>query len=353
MSENTNFDNYRYDNNSRRTVRADGDRRMTAAPRAEKSHKPTAAPRTSGNRRTASDSGSTESRRQAAGSGTEGSRRVSAASAAEESRRPSYVQESHSGSAAGKTSPSILYDARGVRIKKSRLSNEFVRTLLFLVLPYILVNAAVFIIVTASPKVEVSVSDTDNYTSVTAKFTVTSLLPVKELTVTMESEPIEYKKSGSSYTAELTKNGIFYIEATSVNGMRSVGYADVSVLDDTPPVIDETSCHIESGILTFIISDSQAGVNWSNIYGIASNGEKVLPGSIDKEKGRISIPMLTDSMELHFSDMVGNARSASVTATGEQMAVAGPVVEEGSDGNGDSESGDSDSGDSEETAASD
>lgn len=272
MSDNINYDNYRYDNNSRKTVRTDaGSQRLTAAPRtAKKVTRETSSQRSS--------------------------------------------------------SPSILYDARGVRVKKSKLSNEFVKTLLFFVIPYIVINAAVFIIVTATPKVEVKVSDTDNYTSVTASFTVSSLLPLKDIAVTMESEPVEYKKSGSTYTAEITKNGTFYIEATAVNGMHSVGYADVSVLDDTPPVIDETSCHIEQGILTFTISDSQAGVNWSSVYGISSDGEKSIPESVDKEKGRVAIPMLTDSMELHFEDMVGNQRSASVTATTEQMAASGPIV---------------------------
>lgn len=272
MSDNINYDNYRYDNNSRKTVRTDaGSQRLVAAPRARK----------------------------------------------KASGEPSSQRSS---------SPSILYDARGVRVKKSKLSNEFLKTLLFFVIPYIVINAAVFIIVTATPRVEVKVSDTDNYTSVTASFTVNSLLPLKDISVTMESEPVEYKKSGSTYTAEITENGTFYIEATAVNGMHSVGYADVSVLDDTPPVIDDTSCHIEQGVLTFIISDSQAGVNWSSVYGISSDGEKSIPESIDKEKGRVAIPMLTDSMELHFEDMVGNKRSASVTATTEQMGVSGPVV---------------------------
>lgn len=273
MTDNTNYDNYRYDNNSRRTVRADSGPRLTAAPRTAK--------------RTAKE-------------------------------RPAEKP----------SSPSILYDARGVRVKKSRFSNEFIKTLLFLVIPYIVINTAIFIIVTATPKVEVSVSDTDNYTSVTAKFTVSSLLPLKDVAATMESEPIEFTKSGSAYTAEITKNGTFYIEATAVNGMRAVGYADVSVLDDTPPIIDETSCHIEEGILTFTISDSQAGVNWSSVFGISSDKEKVTPSSIDKEKGRVAIPMVTDSMELHFSDMVGNERTASVTATTEQLLQSGPVINE-------------------------
>ena len=223
--------------------------------------------------------------------------------------------------------PSILYDARGVRVKKSRLSNEFLRTLLFFVLPYIILNAIVFIIVTASPKIEVTIGSTNNYESVPASFTVSCLLPVKEISVTVDSEPVEYEKSGSTYKAEVRKNGTFYVEATAVNGMHAVGYADVSALDDMPPAVNEASCHIEGGILTFTVSDTQSGMDWSSVYAITESGTRVEPSSIDKTSGTVAIQMLEDKMDIHFKDLVGNERTASITATTEQMTVNGPVTE--------------------------
>ncbi len=215
--------------------------------------------------------------------------------------------------------PSILYDARGVRVKKSKFSSEFVRTLLFFVLPYLIINGIIFILVTATPKIEVNVGNTGDYRSAVAKFTVSCLLPLREVSVTIDSEPLEFEKSGSSYTAEVTKNGTFYVEAEAINGMRSVGYTDVSVLDDMPPAVDETSCHIENGVLTFKIADTLSGVDWASLCATTESGEKVLPTSIDKENGIVAFEMADDHMEIHFTDLVGNARSASITATTEQL----------------------------------
>ena len=215
--------------------------------------------------------------------------------------------------------PSMYYDARGVRVKKSKLSNSFLRTLLFFVLPYIVVNGLILVFVVATPKIEISAANTKNYRSTSISFTVNSILPVKELEVTMNSEPAEAEKSGNTYTAEVTENGTFYVTATAVNGMTSTSYCDISVLDDTPPVIDETKCRIEHGVLTFGISDTLSGVNFDSIYALSESGEKAVPTSVNRDSGLVTIPMLTDTMSIYFEDMVGNAREASITATPEEM----------------------------------
>jgi len=51
--------------------------------------------------------------------------------------------------------PEFYYDARGVRVKKSRFSKEFLQTLFFFVIPYIVVNTIVFLIVTSTPKITI------------------------------------------------------------------------------------------------------------------------------------------------------------------------------------------------------
>jgi len=261
------FDDYRYDNNSRRTVRAENS-----------------------------------------------------------ADRPVYGRPSGNAGSAGHRdtqSPSILYDARGVRVKKSWLSSDFAKTLVFFVIPYLIINSIIFLLVTSTPKIEITLSGTDDYKTATAAFTISSLLPLKETIVTIESEEIEYEKTGSSYTAVVTKNGTFYVEATSINGMRSTAYTDVSILDDTPPTIDDGSCHIEDGTLSFTVSDSQSGINWKQIYAVDAEGNKITPApeDIDQKTGTVSIPMTTDYLELHIPDMAGNERTASITATLEQLTV--------------------------------
>ncbi|MDO4487578.1 MAG: hypothetical protein Q4B67_00605 [Eubacteriales bacterium] len=258
------YDDYRYDNNSRRTVRR------------------------------SSSAASNEPARE---------------------RRSSeyYDRDRNSGG------PSVYYDARGVRVKKSKFANGFVKALIFFVIPYIVINSIIFILVTAAPKIDIAVKNTDNYKDTTVTFDVNCLLPVKELSVTMESEEIPYEKSGNSYTATVSKNGTIYITVTALNGMSTTNYAEIGILDDVPPVIDETKCRIENGVLTFTISDTQSGVDFDSIYGTDSAGRTVTPESINKTSGTVSIPMTTNTLEIHFSDMVGNAREASISANEVEM----------------------------------
>ncbi|MBQ1423111.1 MAG: hypothetical protein IIY96_01575 [Lachnospiraceae bacterium] len=209
----------------------------------------------------------------------------------------------------------ILYDAHGIRVKGSPLSNKFVRFLLFGVLPYLVINGIILLLVCSTPKISIDVKDTNDYISTNVNFSIHSVLPIKEMKVTMESEPVEYEKSGSNYTCSVSKNGTFYVEATSVNGMMRAAYADVSMLDDTAPSVDEESANISNGALSFLISDTQSGVNYDSIYAIVNEADVVYPSDMNRNTGLITIPLPGKcySVELYFEDMVGNARSGHIT----------------------------------------
>lgn len=211
----------------------------------------------------------------------------------------------------------ILYDARGARVKSSPLTNKYVRVLLFWVLPYFVINGLIFLFVCASPRINIEVKDTNNYVTSEVKFTVKSFMPIKDLEVSLESSPIEYVKSGSTYTCTANQNGTFAVKATSLNGMQKTVFADVSTLDDTAPSVEEDSASISKGILTFNIYDTQSGVNYDSIYGIVDGDEKITPFEVDKDLGIVSmqLPVAAKVIELHFSDMVGNARSGRITVT--------------------------------------
>lgn len=209
----------------------------------------------------------------------------------------------------------ILYDAHGVRVKSSPLSNKYIRVLLFFVLPYLVINGIILLLVCSTPRISVDVKDTDDYLTCEVDFTVKSLLPIKELTVTLESEEIPYEKNGSSYSCIADKNGTFSVEAKSINGMSRSSFTDVSMLDDTAPSVDEDSISYSRGVLSFNISDTQSGVNYDSIYGIINGEEELRPSDYDKELGLVTmnIPTMADSIELHFEDMVGNARSGKIS----------------------------------------
>ena len=283
----TKYDDYTYDDTSRRTVRrnASDPHEIQASPRA--SERRTRAAR---DRRTESSSYQT-SDRNTKQSGSYSSDR--------------YRDTKGSG---------FLYDARGTRVRQQKAPAGFLKTFLFFIIPYLVINGLIFFLVTAAPKVEISVGDTDNYRTVKVTVTAGGLLPVKDVQITMESNPLECEKDGNTYTAEVTQNGTVYASVSSVNGMSASAYAEVSSLDDTPPVVDETGCRIENDILTFTISDTQSGVDFDSIYATTPEGEKVIPMEVNKERGIVKIPMNAGQVELHFADMVGNAREATITA---------------------------------------
>ena len=217
----------------------------------------------------------------------------------------------------GRSGGRILYDAHGTRVKSSILSNKYIRFLLFALLPYLVINGIILLLVCATPRVTVEAKNTDNYVSTEVDFTVKSLLPLKDLQVTLESEPVEYEKSGSTYKCFVTKNGTFAVEAKSINGMTKMIYTDVSMLDDTAPSVDESSINIDRGLLHFTISDTQSGVNYDSVYAVVNGSEQIYPTEIDKSIGYITmiLPNNAETIELHFEDMVGNARSGRISVT--------------------------------------
>lgn len=209
----------------------------------------------------------------------------------------------------------IMYDARGNRIKSDPYSNKYVRFLLIYALPYLVINGIILMLVCSQPKITVNVKDTDDYVQTEIDFTVKSLLPVKELKVSLESEPVEYEKSGSSYKCMVDKNGTFTVEAKSLNGMVCSVYTDVNQIDDSAPSIDESSIEYSRGELSFTISDALSGVNYDSLYGELDNGERIDPHSYDATTGSVTmlLPKTEDAVVLHYEDMVGNAGEGRVT----------------------------------------
>lgn len=211
----------------------------------------------------------------------------------------------------------LLYDARGVRIKASPLSNKWVRALLFYVLPYIIINGIIFLLVCSSPSVNITVQETSDYVSSDVEFTVNSILPLRDLTVSLESEPLEYEKSGNTYTCNVSQNGTFMVQATAINGMQGREFVDVGILDDSAPSVDASSAEISGGVMTFLITDNQSGVDYDSIYLVTDSGERILPSQIDKTLGsvRAEIPGDVSFIDLYYADMVGNEGSAHVNVT--------------------------------------
>ena len=75
--------------------------------------------------------------------------------------------------------------------------NPILRNLVFFVLPFAVINIILFVLITASPKIELTLGETTDYKTVGVSFKVKSILPVKDVTVTLESQPLETERSSA------------------------------------------------------------------------------------------------------------------------------------------------------------
>lgn len=209
------------------------------------------------------------------------------------------------------------YTTRSHRNKKknpySRTSwkdNPILRNLVFFVLPFFLINGLIFFFAVYTPKVELDISDTTDYKSVDVTVRIRSLLPLKSSSITVDSAPLETERSGHTYTATLTSNGVVEVTAESINGMSRTVYEQVATLDDTAPSVDEDYT-LNSNFLTITVSDSLSGVNYDKLYGRNEDGERIEPTSIDRETGTVVFPMSGNTIVVHIEDFVGNAAEPS------------------------------------------
>ena len=209
------------------------------------------------------------------------------------------------------------YTTRGHRNKKknpynrtSWKDNPILRSLVFYILPFFVINGLIFFFAVYTPSIELTVGDTTDYQSVNVSFRVKSLLPVKHTTVTLDSQPLEVTKEGKEYHATLTSNGVIQISTESINGMSRTVFEQVNLLDDTPPTIEE-DYSLDSNFLTITVSDALSGVDYDNIYGLDEDHEQVEPFSVDQSTGTVVFPMNGNTIVVHIQDFAGNVAEPS------------------------------------------
>ncbi len=223
---------------------------------------------------------------------------------------------SHSSGPDRRRSERNLHTDRNLGLPKrnSVLEIPAVRTLLFYVLPFLLVNWLIFFLVTTKPSYEVSVSNTHDYRTVDVTFTITSHMPLKTVNLTLDSQPVDLVRSGkNSYTTTVDHNGVLEIYMENFNGMVASGFELVDVLDNETP--DITSYSMEDGILTLTVSDTQSGVDFNAIHGVLPDSTQIDPLTIDKNTGIVTFPMNTDQITVLIRDLSGNEYMPSFSVT--------------------------------------
>ena len=209
------------------------------------------------------------------------------------------------GSRRGKSAKRNTYNTQSWK------DNRILRNLVFYVLPFVVVNLILFTLITASPKIELTIGETTDYKTVDISFRVRSILPIREMTVTLESQPVEVERSDGAYRATLDSNGTLEIYAEGWNGMSVRDNEHIAVLDDAAPVIDQEDYVLEDGHLEFLVSDSQSGVDFSSIYGTEADGQNVRPASYSEDTGRAVFEMEGSDVTVFVSDFAGNISQAA------------------------------------------
>lgn len=209
------------------------------------------------------------------------------------------------GSRRGKSAKRNTYNTQSWK------DNRILRNLVFYVLPFVVVNLILFTLITASPKIELTIGETTDYKTVDISFRVRSILPIREMTVTLESQPVEVERSDGAYRATLDSNGTLEIYAEGWNGMSVRDNEHIAVLDDAAPVIDQEDYVLEDGHLEFLVSDSQSGVDFSSIYGTEADGQNVRPASYSEDTGRVVFEMEGSDVTVFVSDLAGNISQAA------------------------------------------
>lgn len=194
---------------------------------------------------------------------------------------------------------------------RSGNENRFLHNLLWYVLPFIVFNLLLLFLVTASPRIELTVGDTTDYKTVDVSLKVKSLISIRKLTTSLESQDIEFKKEGGVYHATLTNNGALEIYVEGWNGMPARQNEHIAVLDDTAPSIDEENVVMEDGKLELIAEDNISGINYEAVYATDDAGKRTAPVSYDKETGRITFDLEKGSLTVYLEDMAGNANQAA------------------------------------------
>ena len=215
--------------------------------------------------------------------------------------------------------------------KRSWNDNRKLHTLVFYILPFILINLVIFIVATSKPKIEYDVSDTRDYRSVDISIRIRSLLPISETSVTMESQPLEMEKEKGVYKATLTNNGTLQIYVKGWNGMSARLSDTIQALDDMAPTIQEDYV-MENGILTITAEDSQSGINFDAVYATDEDEKTVKPSHINKESGEITFPMDTQTLVVFVEDYAGNTIKSSYTSLKDGLDLSNRDTEFPSDG---------------------
>lgn len=191
--------------------------------------------------------------------------------------------------------------------KKRRRSNS----LFGWILCFVLLNLALFFIITSVPKVVLTVEDSTDYKSVNINIKKLGLYPLKSLVAKLDEEEITLSSLGSVYSATLTKNGTLEVVATNLNGMQTTVYENITSIDTYPPDIYAELTADKQILVSF--EDSLSGVDIGSIYAVDAEQQQRYPVSTTDTS--VLFDYSGGDMDIYVYDYVGNEAKTHVSET--------------------------------------
>lgn len=192
-------------------------------------------------------------------------------------------------------------------------TRDWPQLLLFYILPFLVFNGILLFCMTARPRLEVIVADTNDYLSTEVTLTVKSWFPTRSVAMVMDGEEVELTRGKKrTYTTTVYKNGSIEASVVNLNGMPGSVFEHVNVLDDNPPSFE--TAEILDGIITVTLSDSQSGINFDSIYAVNSAEQQVAPLTVDRSSNTLSFEMDSAGMHVYAQDKAGNEVQATFTS---------------------------------------
>ena len=212
--------------------------------------------------------------------------------------------------------------ANQTRGRRKPKKNTFLHTLLFYILPFIVVNLIIFLIVTLPPNFEITINNLGDHKNAEVIVEIKSLYPVKEFSATLNSEPLEMtQEEKRTYRTTVQSNGTLQVTVTNLNGMTKTNYENISYIDEDPPIVTEADSGF--GYASMYARDSMSGVDFDNIYAIEADGRQIKPSLVDPGDGLVVFNYDSDSIEVHIPDKAGRD---AVTTFGGAAESAGSAL---------------------------
>ncbi len=189
--------------------------------------------------------------------------------------------------------------------RRPRKKKEKVESILWYLIPFFLINLAIFFYMTARPDFTLVIEDPSNFKNISFTLETSGRLPIHELEAKLDDVPVELEKTSKNhYTATVDRNGTLEVRAAYKNGMSKTQYENISTIDDQPPTI--IGEELDASILTVSFEDAQSGVDIKSVYAVDANGDKVAPLEIMEEEHRATFQADTNNLEIHVMDLCGN-----------------------------------------------